>query len=210
MRALIVADREAGYLYLRLDGGRTIGIPINGSAEAHAEGIETLAAAAIEAEGKAKAEAMAQRGQRAAAAIGRRPSCSWPGCESKAAYPVAIHEGPHPDDEFAEAWCPFHEVELTTIANADAQVLAELIPVPKLLMAVIYDGADPLATIAEARLHQVWQAEARGHLEDCFGDEVPADLTDDEVEAAIGRHYEGGVAAFTRDIAELLAEGGQR
>lgn len=46
--------------------------------------------------------------------------------------------------------------------------------------------------------------EARGWLEDCFGEELPADLSDLEVTAAVDHHYEGGLDQFVRD-AEILA-----
>ena len=42
-------------------------------------------------------------------------------------------------------------------------------------------------------------AEARGWVADAFGSEAPDDLTDDEVEAAISRHYDGGWDAFVAD-----------
>lgn len=46
--------------------------------------------------------------------------------------------------------------------------------------------------------------EARGWLEDCFGEELPADLSDLEVTKAVDHHYEGGLDQFVRD-AEILA-----
>ena len=42
---------------------------------------------------------------------------------------------------------------------------------------------------------------ALGWLEDCF-DDMPDDLTTDEVWHAIARHYEGGVAQFIADGAD--------
>ena len=42
---------------------------------------------------------------------------------------------------------------------------------------------------------------ALGWLEDCF-DDMPDDLTTDEVWDAIARHYEGGVAQFIADGAD--------
>lgn len=44
--------------------------------------------------------------------------------------------------------------------------------------------------------------EAADWLEDCFED-LPADLTPAEITAGVARHYDGGLAAFLADVAEL-------
>lgn len=43
--------------------------------------------------------------------------------------------------------------------------------------------------------------EARNWLLDCFGSELPADLSNVEVIDAVGKYYDGGWAAFTEDVA---------
>lgn len=57
---------------------------------------------------------------------------------------------------------------------------------------------------AERVLTGALAEEARGWLEDCFGEELPADLSNLEITAAVDRHYEGGLDRFVRD-AEILA-----
>lgn len=152
-------------------------------------------------------KARAEQAERAMASL---PGCSWPGCESKARRCTTTHEGMHEDDVCAEAWCDYHEAELVLAANIEHQVIAGLFPLERdrdLWAQAMFEGGDvaELLTEAAARaVHDVWLAEARGWLEDCFA-ELPADLTDTEVEQAIARYYDGGVAAFTRDTATLIA-----
>ena len=55
----------------------------------------------------------------------------------------------------------------------------------------------------ERTLTNTQAAEARGWLEDCFGEELPANLTDLEIAELVDHHYEGGLDRFVRD-AEIL------
>lgn len=58
---------------------------------------------------------------------------------------------------------------------------------------------DTERTLTSAQLE-----EARGWLEDCFGEELPADLSDLEVTKAVDHHYEGGLEQFVRDVEAYL------
>ena len=55
-----------------------------------------------------------------------RPTCDFPGCQTKADWPAMSHEGMHPSDLETKVYCAYHEDELWLISNIQDDVEREL------------------------------------------------------------------------------------
>lgn len=51
-------------------------------------------------------------------------------------------------------------------------------------------------------------AEGLGHLEDCFGDDIPENLSRQEIVEGVERHYEGGWEGFMESCMDYMGEDG--